>query len=190
MSTAPDHPTVGLCILAGGKASRMGGADKSQLSIGDTTILEHLTREFSCFSERFLASGSRAIIPPAGFVAVPDLVSGIGPMGALAAALERSTCAGLFVCACDMPGLCRANYEALLPLFQGGNAVVSRNADGLHPLCAIYPKSCLPALLSCIQSRVYRLRALLECIDTVYVNQPQANLVNVNSPEDLRQLSR
>ncbi len=109
-------------------------------------------------------------------------------MGALAAALEHSACAGLFVCACDMPCLDRANYEALLPFFQGENAVVSRSSDGLHPLCAIYPKSCLPTLLACIQSRTYRLRALLERIDTVYVNQPQANLVNVNFPEDLRRL--
>src|SRR5262245_29629765 len=88
-------------ILAGGRASRFGGRDKSTLVIDGRTILDRQLTELRPLTTDILIVGGRHAPPPARLVR--DLVPGGGPLGGLHAALADSHGDATIVIACDMP---------------------------------------------------------------------------------------
>src|ERR687888_468797 len=77
-------------ILAGGRATRFGGRDKSALTIGGRTILERQIEALSAVADEVL------VVPD-------DIVPGCGPLGGLHTALTRARGRAVFVVGCDMP---------------------------------------------------------------------------------------
>jgi molybdenum cofactor guanylyltransferase len=91
-------------ILAGGRATRFDGRDKSALVVGGRTILE---RQIEVLSE---VAGDLMIVGgpvrpdlPVGIRQVPDTLPGYGPLGGLHAALSAARGTATVVLACDMP---------------------------------------------------------------------------------------
>ena len=99
-------------ILAGGRASRLHGADKGALVVGGRSILERqLDALAGIASEVFLVGGSRAEDGPAARLPhVADLAPARGPLGGIQAALHHAGAAvdALLSVACDLPFLSRA----------------------------------------------------------------------------------
>ena len=73
-------------ILAGGRATRFGGRDKSALVVDGRTILERQIAELSIVAEERLLVGGAVSHPDAR--TIPDLVPDCGPLGGLHAALS------------------------------------------------------------------------------------------------------
>src|SRR3979409_196295 len=89
-------------ILAGGKATRLGGVDKRELVIGGRTIFERQVEALRpCVAEIVVVAPR----PIAGCRPVAALVSDVGPLAGIAAGLAAVTTPWLFVIAGDMPGV-------------------------------------------------------------------------------------
>jgi molybdopterin-guanine dinucleotide biosynthesis protein A len=131
---------VTIAILAGGRATRFGGRDKSAIRVGGRTILERLLAELSPLGEVLLVGGGHAA---PGVRAVPDSIPGCGPLGGLHAALGASHDDPTVVVACDMPFVTGALAAYLARLTDRVDAVVPQTDGGLHPLCAAYTRACL-----------------------------------------------
>src|SRR5262249_62300734 len=100
-----DRTTAGV-ILAGGRASRMGGRDKAFAAVDGEPIAVRTVRLFQGLFEQVIVSTNR----PERFGAfavdtVPDLRPGCGPLAGIEAAMLASRHPWVFVVACDMPGL-------------------------------------------------------------------------------------
>jgi molybdopterin-guanine dinucleotide biosynthesis protein A len=183
-------------IVAGGGATRFGGAPKGLLRVGGVRIIDRV------------ASALRRVVPELMIISnAPDASEWIpGAIVHRDARSERGSLVGLhtalryasndiLVVAWDMPFVSTALLE-LIRDRAGGEAlaVIPEGPRELEPFCAIYTRACLPFVEGAIESgdlRLSRLIAQLPSIDRIpmreieAVGDPAMLLFNVNTPEDL-----
>ena|SRR5438046_1530659 len=138
-------------ILAGGRASRFGGRDKSALVVEGRTIRD---RQIDVLSQ---VAGEVLIIG-----ADQDIVAGSGPMGGVHAALTRARGDAVLVLACDMPFVTADFAAFLLGLAGDADVVIPRTASGYHPLCSVYTRACLEPLADRLAARSLKMHGLLD----------------------------
>jgi len=177
-------------ILAGGRATRFGGLDKSALIVEGLTILERQLAALSALTTDLLLVGGGRAIP--GARAVADIVPDCGPLGGLHAALTAARGDAVFVVACDMPYITSAFARYLLDLAAHADLVVPQTEDGYHPLCAVYTRACLGPVAQRLADRrlkltdlVLELRARVVTVDEINLFGDRHRLLaNVNTPAE------
>jgi molybdenum cofactor guanylyltransferase len=133
---------VAAAVLAGGASRRMG-RDKATLAVGGVEL-----------ASVALAAAARVadpvvLVAPEGhparrLVAAPVTDPGLGPLAAVAAALEALDAEHVLVLAGDHPGLRVELLAHLVGLAAGAEAVACRRGPRLEPLVAVYRRA--PAL--------------------------------------------
>ena len=181
-------------ILAGGESRRMG-TDKAALLFGGVPLLERAARTAQAAGLPVLVAG-RGRPPDWQTPAVdfaPDAVPGCGPLGGLETVLRRAGTPVLAL-ACDMPLLTPGALLWLRDL-----AAATSDLHGLavtregrwEPLFSVYAPACLPLIESRLADGRRSLHGLIEAGQFNTVESPDwvaAQLVNVNTPEDLARL--
>jgi molybdopterin-guanine dinucleotide biosynthesis protein A len=182
-------------VLAGGAASRLGGA-KESLQVGGRGLLQRsLDVARQAAAEVLLLPGARGVPEAlvAGVRLVPDAPGAPGPLGALVAGLRAARHDWCLLLPCDMPFLHAAGALALWQRAQrsGAAAVVIRTDDGLQPFFAFYHRRVLDAVPGPGTRGDLSLHGLLAAVpcDEVPVRElPEAGpmlFLNVNTPADL-----
>lgn len=189
------HDVSGL-ILAGGKATRLGGVDKRQLVVDGRTIFARQVEALAPRVAEILVS-ARADLEVAGYRTVHDRVADVGPLGGLAAGLEAAVTPWLLVIAGDMPNVDGTLVDLVLGQdVDEADAVAIRIGDRVEPLCAAYRVATWqPIVTARIVARHLKASALLtdqrsrvRWIEEAAVRRvdPQLrSLRNVNTPDDL-----
>ena len=176
-------------ILAGGRAMRFGGRDKSALLVDGRAILDRQIAALAPLTDDLLivggdvarrypasareqderATGRLAGAPEArrrqGRV-ISDIVPGCGPLGGLHAALTAASGDALFLVACDMPYVSSPFIAYLLSLSGEADIVVPRSERGYHPLCAVYTRACLEPAAARLADRRLTMRELVDSMRT------------------------
>ena len=150
-------------ILAGGRASRFGGRDKSDLIVGGLPILDRQMAELEAVSDDLMLVVGECAPPtvPARLRVVRDRVPECGPLGGLDAALAAARHDALVLVACDMPFVTARLLGHLLALTSEADAIVPRTERGYHPLCAAYTRACQPAIAERLDRRQLRMTDFL-----------------------------
>ena len=186
-------------ILAGGRATRFGGRDKSALLVNGRPILDYQIDALAPLTDDLLIVGGEAgphrNRRPEVRV-VQDIVPGCGPLGGLHAALTSARGDVLLLIACDMPYLSSAFLAYLLSLAAEADVVVPRSERGYHPLCAVYTRACLEPVSRRLADRRLKMRELLDSLRTRVVpaeetrrfGDPDRLFANVNTPADYADL--
>ncbi len=192
---------ISAAILAGGRARRLGGADKASLLVGGLRIIDrqiaalaHVADDIRIVAndpERYAALGVRVIA---------DRIPGAGPLGGIHAALEDAGPPCVLVLACDLPFVTPALLEALVVEFGSGeevDAVVPRSSRGVEPLCAVYAARCADAARRRIERGELKVAGLLgdvrvrELGSEVLAPYDEATVfLNVNTPHDYARATR
>jgi molybdopterin-guanine dinucleotide biosynthesis protein A len=205
------HDVASAAILAGGKATRFGGRDKSALIVGGRSIFERQLVELSRVTDDLmivtagregLAEGegppafdgaqARKGGPHSNIRFLHDRVPGCGPLGGLDAALAAARDDVVMAIAADMPFVTTALFEYLLTLAHDADAVVPRTERGYHPLCAVYTRACQAAVARQLEARQLRMIDLLERVRVRTVGPDELDalgdrhrlLTNVNTPAE------
>jgi len=185
-------------ILAGGRAARFGGRDKSALVIDGRSILDRQIAELLRVTDDVLVVGAEKGTPARPlFRLIPDRVSGCGPLGGLDAALAAARDGVVAIVACDMPFVTAAFLNHLLDLARDADAVVPRTERGYHPLCAAYTRACHPAVARRLADRRLKMTGLLEEVRVRELTAGEIDafgdhhrlLANVNTPADYEQFA-
>jgi molybdenum cofactor guanylyltransferase len=203
MSTTPfARRACAAAILAGGRATRLHGADKGGLVIGGRTIRDRQLEALSgLVDDIFLIGGPAADpgVPPddwAGPPRVPDLVVAHGPLGGIQTALHHAGDAECtLIVACDLPFVSRPFLAFLLARALEADAadvVVPRSGDRLHPLCATYNRRVREAVDRRVASGTLAVQALFDEVridvvepEVVATFDPDGVLFwNVNTPDE------
>ena len=194
-------------ILAGGRATRFGGRDKSALVVDGRRIVERQVAELSSVVDDIMivgaradgprideprAEGARAVQASGHYRVVADIVPGCGPLGGLHAALTEMRGDRVLAIACDMPYLDAAFAEFLLSLAGDAAIVVPETNRGYHPLCAVYTRACLEPIAARLAQRRLAVRDLFADVPTRVVTAaemsrfgaPSRLLANVNTPDE------
>src|SRR5512143_4330910 len=102
----PVRPPVAGVIVAGGRASRMGGRDKAFAHVDGEPIAVRTIRLFHTLFPQVIVAGHRSErFRGLDVETVADVYPGCGPLAGIHAAMRASRHPWVFVAACDMPGL-------------------------------------------------------------------------------------
>ena len=187
-------------ILAGGRARRYGGQDKSALVVDPRdgrTILDRQLRELSLIADEILLVGGRT--ERAGTTLVADRIAGCGPLGGLHAALTSATHDVVVAIACDMPYVVApflAYLGELADPARGPEAVVPQTGRGYHPLCAAYTRAALTQIERRLAAGRLTMTDLLADLrmrvvasdEIARFGDPDRLLANVNTPAEHQSL--
>ncbi|HTM21662.1 MAG TPA: molybdenum cofactor guanylyltransferase [Kofleriaceae bacterium] len=183
-------------ILAGGRATRMGGALKPLLLVHGVTILE---RQLDVLQPRFaevvISSNDADAFAGRGLRVIADAAPGLGPLAGLAAALAAARTELVFAIAGDMPWLAPAAIDLLFDRLGGADAAAPFLRAGVEPLHALYRTSCLPVIARRLADGALRTAGVLEdpALHVVRIGEDELRaldpalrfLANVNQPSDL-----
>jgi molybdopterin-guanine dinucleotide biosynthesis protein A len=194
MQPGRDDVAVTGVLLAGGRASRMGGRDKAFAAVGGEPIAVRTLRIFRGLFPQVLVATNR----PERFRAldvetVADVFPGCGPLAGVHAAMQRAAHPHVFVAACDMPGLDADVIRFLLDRIGDADAVVPRWDHDIEPLHAVYAVRLLPLVEETLRAGRHAMREFLPRVRVDYVAEDELkrirgtarSMLNVNTPEEL-----
>jgi molybdopterin-guanine dinucleotide biosynthesis protein A len=183
-------------LLAGGKSRRMG-RDKRSLLVGEQTLFDRsLSVLKGLFHEVVVVIGQdSAELDGVACPVVRDLIPHCGSLGGLYTGLKQASTDHVFVVACDMPFLNPLVIRYFADLRGATDIVLAKLSNGLHPMHAVYAKTCLPFMEQMISERHLKIQDLVSqsSLRVRYVteadlveNDPTArSFYNVNTPADL-----
>jgi molybdopterin-guanine dinucleotide biosynthesis protein A len=183
---APSDITLGL--IAGGRATRLGGLDKAWLSRDGVPQVLRWARRFPGEHGPVLVSANRDLQRYAahGLDAVPDRRPGAGPLAALESLVAACVTPWLFTLPVDVAGVNDCLLRTLVSQ-RGGDGAFAEDDDGAQPLVALWRRDALraacAAALEAGEGAVHRLRQRL---DLRAVSFAGLRFGNLNTPEDLR----
>jgi molybdopterin-guanine dinucleotide biosynthesis protein A len=173
-------------VLAGGRSSRMG-RDKALLPYHGTTLLQHIAQAVAEAAGNAALIGDPSLYSGRGYPVYPDKLPGCGPLGGIHTALTLSKTDWNLVVACDMPGISVAPLRTLLDQATKSqrDCVVAAGPNGApEPLCAVYHRRCLPAVLRAIRDKRLKMRDFVAEVDAEIMALDPAILANVNTPKE------
>ncbi|MDP7339015.1 MAG: molybdenum cofactor guanylyltransferase [Vicinamibacterales bacterium] len=185
--------SVTAAIIAGGRAQRLGGLDKSDLVIGGRRIIDRQLSVLGHVAEHILiVSNDHHRFRASGLRVCADLIPGSGPLGGLYTALVRSPTASTIVVACDLPFLTVPFLGHLAARAGGTDAAIPRTAAGLQPLCAVYDRACIEPIRARLERGELRVSGLGDVVRVTDIGpseiaqfDPDGTLFcNVNTPDD------
>ena len=186
-------------ILAGGRASRMGGLSKALFPLNDEALLTHVIRRLRPQLGNLLLSteGPNSGLESFALPLVPDLLPRYrGPLTGLCSALqylaEKGESHGLVLCPCDAPFIPPDLVERLVNAAEGSpKPVVVASYEGyLQPTFSLWQSHHLPVIHDAVVKRgdgglKYMLRSLPHVI-VEWVSAEPPPFYNVNTPEELQ----
>ena len=187
-------PDVASVLLAGGRATRMGGRNKAFAAVGGESIAARTVRLLQrIFPQVIIATNAPDEFDRFGTELVADVFPGRGPLAGIHAAMRHARHPHLFVVACDMPGLDGDVIRFLLGRIGAADAVVPRWDGDVEPLHAVYAVRILPVVERSLAHGESALRQLLPLLRVDYVSEVElrdvsaaaASFTNVNTPEEL-----
>jgi molybdopterin-guanine dinucleotide biosynthesis protein A len=179
-------------ILAGGRATRLGGVNKGALALGRMDIVDRqLLAVRAVASHVFVVGPDSEAWRTRGLQAEPDEIPGMGALGGIYTAIVRSPCDRTLVLACDMPFVSAAFLERLAAEDQA-DCVMPRTDRGYEPLCAIYSRACAPDIRARIDRGALQASAAPGGVrfaevgpDAIAMYDPDGWMfLNVNTPHD------
>jgi molybdopterin-guanine dinucleotide biosynthesis protein A len=194
-SSSAEPAGVTALILAGGKATRLGGVDKRELVVEGRTIFERQCEVLRPRVAEILVSSPRAV---PGFRAVADAAPGGGPLAGIAAGLGAAATPWLLVIAGDMPHVSGALVDLML-----GRAADDIDAVGIRIgelpeplLCLLRVAAARPVVAARLAGARLKASRLLTDgeLRVAWLDEPALRaidpalrvLFNVNEPADLR----
>ena len=183
---ALDRSLVTLGILAGGRASRLGGRDKAWLQRAGIPQVIRLTRRFEAECSAVLVSANANLERYAeqGMSVVTDRVSGIGPIAGLDALAQACTTPWMLTVPVDVIGTNECLLRTLAHAGDGG--AVSEDDDGLQPLVALYRVDTLRvAIRASMGAGEHAIQAMQARLALPRVRFSGLRFGNLNTPQDL-----
>jgi molybdopterin-guanine dinucleotide biosynthesis protein A len=189
-------------VLAGGRATRMGGGDKGLLTLAGRPVLAHVLSRLAPQVEKLAlnANGDAARFETFGLPVVADTVEGFaGPLAGILAGMEwvtaNTSLDRMVSAAADTPFLPADLAHRLLAATQDRKdaIAVACSAGRRHPVFALWPISLRASLQCALASGERKVSAFLDAYYCVEVEFPNARwgeqavdpFFNINTPQDL-----
>lgn len=191
MTPLPAHD-ITLGLLAGGRATRLGGADKAWLSRDGMPQVSRWARRWPGEHGPVLVSANREHerYADAGLTAVPDRIAEYGrdrgPLGGLDALAAACATRWLFTLPVDMVGANDCLLRTLISQ-RSADGAFAHDDDGPQPLVALWRRDALR--VACAEAFAANERAahrLAQRLDLPAVVFAGVRFGNLNTPEDLR----
>lgn len=186
MEQALDRSQVTLGIVAGGRATRLGGRDKAWLQRAGMPQVMRLAARFDveCAAVLVSANANLERYAEQGLSVVCDHVSGIGPLAGLQSLADACNTPWLLTLPVDLIGTNECLLRTLASA--GGVGAVAEDDDGLQPLVALYRVEPMRAAIDiAIAAGEHAVQAMQARLGLPRVRFGGLRFGNLNTPEDL-----
>lgn len=187
MRTAP-FADVTLGILAGGRATRLGGVDKAWLQRDGLPQVLRLSERFRSRVAEVIVSANRDLQrhAAAGLRAIADRTRDIGPLGGIDALAWACTTPWLLTIPVDLVDTNDCLLPSLLAAGGGGTGAYAEDDNGAQPLVALWRVADLRrGLADAIASGDCAVQGLQARLRMRRVRLPGVRFGNLNTPADL-----
>lgn len=188
MTDPPTRANLTLGILAGGRATRLGGLDKAWLQRAGTPQVLRWRDRFAQEVSTTLVSANRDLprYRAAGLDAVTDGIAGdIGPLAGLAALADECRTLWLLTIPVDLVDV----SDYLLPMLvadRAHNGAYACDDDGVQPLVALWRVAALgPAIAAAVADGNVAVHCLQRRLDMSCMRLDGVRFGNLNTPDDL-----
>lgn len=185
--------SIAAAILAGGRARRFGGRDKSRLIVGGRPIIVRQVAVLQRVASRiFIVGNDPERYADMDLGVYPDVVPNAGALGGIHTALTNASADRVIVVACDMPFLHEPLLRRLADLATAADGAWVRTTRGPEPLLACYRKTAAEAVKKELDAGRMRAGDLDRVLRMAEVDEAQLAqygaaeklLLNVNSPDE------
>lgn len=194
-----DQPTVIGVLLAGGRATRMGGGDKCLLPLGNKTLLQRSIERAQPQVNPLLlsANGNSLRFARSRLQVVPDAYPNYpGPLAGIHAALKwmqlhQPDAEWLASFACDTPFFPTDMVKQLMDKAAqaGAQLAIATSNERVHPVFALWHTSLVPKMEELLGQGVHpRLQEWVRAqgaVEVEFTGEGYDPFFNVNTPQDL-----
>ena len=185
---------ISAVILAGGRGTRMGGADKGLVEYQQRPLIEWVLDAIRPQVSEVLISANRNIDLYAqyGCRVIPDTLPDFpGPLAGVLAAMDAVNTRWLLVTPCDTPHLPANLAHNLLDAAQTADVPIAIAADGQreHYTTMLVQTQLADSLRDYLQSGERAVHAWQQVFNPARVMFAREELRNFNTPEDLGVMS-
>lgn len=183
-------------MIAGGGATRYGGAPKGLVEVGGKRVLDRVVAALTEATGKppiLIANALDSAGWAPGLAVHADVLPDQGSLGGILTAVELA--APVVCVAWDMPFVAAGLLRELVALLENADAALpeSESRRGLEPLCAAYGPACGPAIRAALARGDQRAigfhgdirLARLPRERVLQYGDPGVLFFNVNTPEDL-----
>ena len=177
-------------ILAGGKASRMGGQDKGLLALKGKPLWEYVAHAMAPQVERIVISANRNLerYRASGLPVYQDQrVDFPGPLAGMLSVMQQCESEWFLFSPCDTPYIPDNLVERLSAECKNTNAVWVHDGERDHPTIALVNRINAPQLQDYLNRGERRVMVFMREVGghSVDFSDAKESFVNVNTPEDL-----
>lgn len=184
-------PTVTGVVLAGGRATRMGGVDKGLIEVAGQAMVDHVLARLAAQTSSLIinANRSEADYRQRGYPVVVDSFGAYaGPLAGMAAGLAAAPTPWVVTVPCDSPLVPPDLVARLWNGLRDSDADIALAwAEGrMQPVFALLPQALLPDLEAFLEGDGRKIDQWYGRHRTAVVDlsdYPEA-FVNINTPED------
>jgi molybdenum cofactor guanylyltransferase len=190
-STATTRTPITAVILAGGRATRMGGQDKGLVELAGRPMIAHVLAALAPQVERVIINANRNLERYAafGWPVVADEDSGfLGPLAGLAAGLRAAQTPLVLTAPCDSPLVATDLVARLYSALEDDDAEIAVPFDGerLQPVFALVRRELgdsLAAYLGGGDRKIDRWFVQHRLARVDFSDRPDT-FVNINDPDE------
>ncbi len=191
------HKNVSAVILAGGRATRMGGQDKGLIEIAGQPLVARISEQLEYQVGQILINANRNLerYKKCGFKVIIDSLDNFqGPLAGMLTALQCIDNDWLIVVPCDGPYIASDYCDRMISAAseQSVQLAVATDGERLQPVYALLHRELISSLTTFIKNGGRK-------IDRWYAQHPFARVdfsdsvqmfTNVNTPEQLTRIEQ
>jgi len=187
--------TISAIILAGGRATRMNGADKGLVLLRNKPLIRHVIERLKPQADEIFINANREITQYQKFnfpVLQDEDNKFIGPLAGFELGLKHAKHDYVLTVPCDSPLLPLDLAERLLKgMLESRTDIAIASSDGsVHPVFCLCKKSVLPSLTDYLANGEHKVSAWQKSqkyAEVDFSDNPNA-FINLNTFEDLAAL--
>jgi molybdopterin-guanine dinucleotide biosynthesis protein A len=184
-------------ILAGGYSTRMG-QDKVTLEINGKALINYVYDiAKNVFQDIVIVSNNHSEFKDIKAPVIKDILPVRGSIVGIVSALMYSYKPYVFVCACDMPFMHEETIRNIINEINGEDIIIPKTKKGYEPLCAIYGRTCISAMLTNIERDKLKIAGIFPALTVKilhdhpsFYNNGLPVFTNINESADLEMMIR
>jgi molybdenum cofactor guanylyltransferase len=190
------HQNITGLILAGGRARRMGGADKGLIHVGDKPMIEYVVERLDPQVKHLVINANRnqsAYRRWTDNVVEDNIGVYDGPLAGMASGLQIATTEFVLTVPCDSPLLASDLADRMYKQLTKRQADVAVASDGarIQPVFTLLRREVAPSIISFLQQGERKIDKWFchHAVTTVDFSDKPETFMNINTAKDKEQLA-
>lgn len=179
--------SIDAIILAGGKATRMGGTDKATLEISGKQVIRHIAETLEkMFNKIIVVTNTDKTYDIGPAIYTHDEIPYLGPLGGILAGIKSSASNHCFVVACDMPFINARLIKDMYNKIADNDIVVSSYSGKIEPLFGFYSKNCIEPIQAGLETNIRKIVDIFPMVKTLIIEtEDKRSFFNINDTKSL-----